>query len=1228
MADSVREQKLAAARKKLRQFQKKKGTKRVIEGSSKEGTPDVEGSVTEESSPLSEAGTLSSHASSLDLASEEFTEMSEDAAPREDSSVSSHIQSMSQDLTNGENVIHASNATSQIYSAGTPDPASGYVGETEAGGSHFTTTDTTQMAVNRLELPEVLSTLEDENESHCTKISEAAIEDDKEAQLPNGEENNQEMKLAASYPLPVVENGFSNHDPYAFTTQSCSDIASTSPNLPQNEDFTNMTLIQSSEPDAHIVNTAESTTALQQVIPPTPVILDLPKDEPVVEILSSDFDATHEQQISSDSFEREGSVSSETTASVTTAIHISTGEVQGEPVLKSSSESLRQISLQLSGLMSESEESAPALSDSTISELERRNAELAAFLQQESQTSQQQAQYITQIKAQLDRSEAELNAARGILNSTAGGGVREVESLREQLEVHIQTIGILVSEKSELQSSLTHANYALKQKGGEVIELDGRLSASRQRVGEVEATLKDITSQRDATKSSQDSLSKQLDAAKMANFKTNKQCEDLKTSVAELTERLSVKTNDYDKLYSQLTDTKSQLAMAQLHVQQLRDGTSEEIQSQLEKVQAAHLESQRQLQAVQAALSQAHAEKSKVVVHYQQYTTQLAAQTQNLHEQMKQLMAEKEVLTEGLEVTKAKLEAAAQNIPSPSVSQEEITAQRENLNHTITTLQEEKLQLKEQNAALTNDNSQLSKLVDQLSCNVEELEMQIERSKTEEVDTSQLLAAMQSDKVAAARALSQNKQLKEQLEELQSGFIIMSNKKLELTEKLEKELHVRKALNQEIATLNEDMTNMRQQMVEKDREIVLLKENGESLGAQLMLTRRQSYHQNDTSQMTQEIERITKENAKYTEYLSDLEEKLRLSQVEIEELTKQNSELHNLFAEYGSKTSKKENLMLTNGNTSEETNCEENEGSGMLLTKVAALTSSLSKVEMDRSNLQSQLEVEKAKYARLLEESTAKQLSSETVITSQPTAADKNMSMENLLSLQEAHKALEERFSRSMQEVAELSDDKQSLEHVIMQLQVETETIGDYITIYQFQRGVMKQQARERELELSSLMHEREEMKSKLAVLQDLVSTLAQEKGPGHEQLIKMTNVIKNQTSLTSDIENGDQTLVNDTAEEEIAKEATENFTNGISSEILPVSQDNNPSTTNLNGSTNADMQDLGGDPLINNTGTKSPTVQRILDLLNEMEATSQVEHCGLQKFHPCPLCSGKLITV
>ena len=63
-----------------------------------------------------------------------------------------------------------------------------------------------------------------------------------------------------------------------------------------------------------------------------------------------------ETQVSQEIFEREGSISSETTASVMTAIHIQGKESKdNQPILKSSSESLRQISLQLSGLMLGSE---------------------------------------------------------------------------------------------------------------------------------------------------------------------------------------------------------------------------------------------------------------------------------------------------------------------------------------------------------------------------------------------------------------------------------------------------------------------------------------------------------------------------------------------------------------------------------------------------------------------------------------------------------------------------------------------------------------------------------------------------------------------------------------------------------------------------------------------------------------------------------------------------------
>ncbi|XP_071524635.1 golgin subfamily A member 2-like [Panulirus ornatus] len=1240
MADSMREQKLAAARKKLRQFQKKKGTKRVIEGSSKEGTPEVEGSVTEDSSPLSDSGTLSSHASSIDLASEEFIEISDDSTSKVDSTVSFHTQSHPQDLTNGESETNSAGVNPQVCIAGGNDAASQNesqypTGPAEEGLEGVPSTscaviNDTQMISDELEVSKVSSSPEVEIDEAFSAVSPSMPADIVQEHIADEKESNKQDGQISSLQPPAAEDEIPNHDSLELLMQSGSDITSTSTYLPQNEvaatlqneGVTSTTLNQSSEMDLQTDNPA----TFQEIIPS--VMKDLPEEQSDLEVLPNDF-AVHEEQNSSDLFEREGSVSSETTASVTTAIHVSTVENQGNPVLKSSSESLRQISLQLSGLMNENEGTVSALPDPAISELERRNAELAALLQRESQTSQQRAQYITQLNTNIERLEAELNAAHGVLNSAAGGGAREVESLREQLQVHIQTIGILVSEKSELQSSLTHANHALKQKAGEVTELDGRLSASRQRVGELEASLKDVTSERDAVRLSLDSLSKDFDTTKMTNFKYNKHCEELKASVAELTERLSVKTSDHDKLYSQLTDTKSELAMAQLHVQQMRDGTNEEIQSQLEKVQAAHMESQKQLQATQLALSQAHAENSQVAAQYQQYTKQLAEQTQSLQEQVKQFMIEKETLETALEDTKAQLQTALQP-SSTAMNEKEVIAERERLNQTVTALQEEKLQLKEQNAAMTNDNSQLSKLVDQLSHNVEELEIKVERSKTEEVDTSQLLAAMQSDKVAAARALSQNKQLKEQLEELQSGFIIMSNKKLELTEKLEKELHVKRSLNQEIAALNEELTNMKQQVVEKDREIAFLKENGESLSAQLTLNQSQSQDLEDRSQMLQDIEQLTKENASYATSLNELQEKLRLTQAEMHELTRQNLELRDLMEEFGSKTPRKGEETL-NGNISEETSNEEDEGAGKLLAKVASLTASVSKLELEHNNLQSQLEGERAKNEKLLKEYSSTEEPSETLVSSETagTAVSRMFSPEEFRSLQEAHKALEDRFSRSMQQVAELSDEKQHLEHVIQKLQVETETVGDYITIYQFQRGVMKQQARERELELSSLMHEREEMRIKLATLQELVSTLAQEKGPDHEQLIKMTNVIISQPCPTNDLaeKNGELEIVNGTVEEDIAEEASENLTDTLNSTTQPTTE-NNPSRIDTHGSTYSNHPDLTGDPPKKTTAAKSPTVQRILDLLNEMEATSQVEHCGLQKFHPCPLCSGKLITV
>lgn len=69
----------------------------------------------------------------------------------------------------------------------------------------------------------------------------------------------------------------------------------------------------------------------------------------------------------------------------------------------------------------------------------------------------------------------------------------------------------------------------------------------------------------------------------------------------------------------------------------------------------------------------------------------------------------------------------------------------------------------------------------------------------------------------------------------------------------------------------------RQQALQKEREITVLKENNESLGGQLMMVRNHSQlEKNDTRQ---DIDHLTQENVTLTEQIKELEDKLKLSKV-------------------------------------------------------------------------------------------------------------------------------------------------------------------------------------------------------------------------------------------------------------------------------------------------------------------------------------------------------------
>ena len=61
---------------------------------------------------------------------------------------------------------------------------------------------------------------------------------------------------------------------------------------------------------------------------------------------------------------------------------------------------------------------------------------------------------------------------------------------------------------------------------------------------------------------------------------------------------------------------------------------------------------------------------------------------------------------------------------------------------------------------------------------LQEAELTLQRLGDEQVDKDALLDSMQSDKTALSRAMAQNRELKQQLAELQNGFVKMVGQQL------------------------------------------------------------------------------------------------------------------------------------------------------------------------------------------------------------------------------------------------------------------------------------------------------------------------------------------------------------------------------------------------------------------------------------------------------------------
>lgn len=439
----------------------------------------------------------------------------------------------------------------------------------------------------------------------------------------------------------------------------------------------------------------------------------------------------------------------------------------------SNTESLRQLSSQLNSLI----DSEDVQTDTETSHhLEIRNQELALLLKNEQMKNDELNLQLREYLTRISQLELESKQTK---NEQETKMSREVGPLQDQLQYHIQRVGILVGEKTELTMALNQSQTTAKQKTSECEELHGRLKASRHRVAELEKEVNYLKSFKDNIDKHGQENHREVERLRLDYNLLKEVVQEATEESSELKEKLNAKTNECLQLQQEVREKNSQLSLSHLKIQQLTIGETTQIESQLEMYNQQKISLEQQVTELSETVKVVTSERDQANQQYQQYVQQLNGQIQSLAEALETKNKDHETLAnreQSLVKHISDLEKHLQQLQSerqvPVPNKIDVEADIKRLEDAINNLQTEKNEL-EENLKLELEKQILyeEQILEKDSL-IMDLEGKVDQLQ-DQPDAGKLLATMESDKVAASRAVEQNKKLKQQLEELHEGFIKM-----------------------------------------------------------------------------------------------------------------------------------------------------------------------------------------------------------------------------------------------------------------------------------------------------------------------------------------------------------------------------------------------------------------------------------------------------------------------
>lgn len=381
---------------------------------------------------------------------------------------------------------------------------------------------------------------------------------------------------------------------------------------------------------------------------------------------------------------------------------------------------------------------------------------------------------------------------------------------KEQLQLHVQTIGILVAEKTELQSKLQQQVKKSDKKQDECDELTGRLKASRQKINDLEKLIQQLGQQQNQTESSNlINNQNQTEMGKLIGEINSKDLfiDELRIRLDESNEKLSLKQQETQKLAQLTLDLKSQLEIMQLKMSQITNSIEHEEgqqppqidiiqQDEIYKLKELNLSLETKLDETNQKMDK---QKEDLKTEYQNYVDRLQKQVESLVDQINRMTDEREDAFSKIDKLESVL--AASNKKNEKLSQEidELSAKLSEKDQVsprlanneqmskIDLLEHEIRYFKQQIEILLHEQSSFKSVIDDKDQSITNLSKLLENFESDREKFNTLLEQTHNDKQTISRILKQNNDLKDQLTELQDAYVTVTKANLDLATQLQTE---------------------------------------------------------------------------------------------------------------------------------------------------------------------------------------------------------------------------------------------------------------------------------------------------------------------------------------------------------------------------------------------------------------------------------------------------------